>query len=411
MLDVKLIRQDPEEIRLGCRKKHVQVDIDRILSLDKERRKFQKNFDELRKQQRKLSFNVPLPLKKLTGIKNELKKIESRLKDVEEELRNLLLQLPNLPLKDVPEGKSEKDNVVIKEWGRRKKFDFRAKGYLELAEKLDLIDVKRAGKVSGARFAYLKNQVVLLEFAIINFTIDHLIKKGFILIVPPAIIKPEMMAGMGYFERGREEMYFLEKDKIYLVGTSEQSVGPMHADETLDRERLPLRYLAFSPCFRREAGSYGKDTKGIFRVHQFDKIEMFSFVHPQESQKEHHFLLSCEERLMKLLKIPYRVVQMCAGELGDPVASKYDIEAWLPGQDRYRETHSTSNCTDFQARRLNIRYKEKSGKLNFAHTLNGTAFAIGRIIIAILENYQQKDGSIKIPRVLQGYFGRRKVIR
>ncbi|PJC48098.1 MAG: serine--tRNA ligase, partial [Parcubacteria group bacterium CG_4_9_14_0_2_um_filter_35_11] len=301
--------------------------------------------------------------------------------------------------------------VVIKEWGGKPKFDFLTKDYLELAEKLDLIDVKRAAKISGTRFGILKKEAVFLKFALRNFASEILIKEGFIPIDPPVMIRPEIMQAMGYVERGRDEIYYLKDDNLCLIGTAEQALGPIHADEILEEKQLPKRYIAFTPCFRREAGSYGKDTKGIFRVHQFDKIEMFSFSHPQKSQKEHQFLLSCEEKLMQALKIPYRVVQICTGDLGDPAAAKYDIEAWLPGQGCYRETHSTSNCTDFQARRLNIRYKEKSGKLSFVYTLNGTAFAIGRILIAIFENYQQKDGSIKIPEVLQKYLGRKKVIR
>jgi len=411
MLDIKFIRQNPEKVKKGCRKKKVKVDITRVLTIDQEKRKYQKTLEELRAKQRRLSFETPLPLKKLTGIKNEIKKIEPRVKEKEQELKNLLLQIPNLPFDNVPEGKDEKGNVVIKEWGGKPKFDFKTKDYLELAEKLDLIDVKRAAKISGTRFGILKKEAVFLKFALRNFASEILIKEGFIPIDPPVMIRPEIMQAMGYVERGRDEIYYLKDDNLCLIGTAEQALGPIHADEILEEKQLPKRYIAFTPCFRREAGSYGKDTKGIFRVHQFDKIEMFSFSHPQKSQKEHQFLLSCEEKLMQALKIPYRMVQICTGDLGDPAAAKYDIEAWLPGQGCYRETHSTSNCTDFQARRLNIRYKEKSGKLSFVHTLNGTAFAIGRILIAIFENYQQKDGSIKIPEVLQKYLGRKKVIR
>ena len=411
MLDIKFIRQNPEKVKKGCRKKKVKVDITRVLIVDQEKRKYQKTLEELRAKQRRLSFETPLPLKKLTGIKNEIKKIEPRVKEKEQELKNLLLQIPNLPFDNVPEGKDEKENVVIKEWGVKPKFDFKPKDYLELAEKLDLIDVERAAKISGTRFGILKKEAVFLKFALRNFASEILIKEGFIPIDPPVMIRPEIMQAMGYVERGRDEIYYLKDDNLCLIGTAEQALGPIHADEILEEKQLPKRYIAFTPCFRREAGSYGKDTKGIFRVHQFDKIEMFSFSHPQKSQKEHQFLLSCEEKLMQALKIPYRVVQICTGDLGDPAAAKYDIEAWLPGQGCYRETHSTSNCTDFQARRLNIRYKEKSGKLSFVYTLNGTAFAIGRILIAIFENYQQKDGSIKIPEVLQKYLGRKKVIR
>jgi seryl-tRNA synthetase len=229
--------------------------------------------------------------------------------------------------------------------------------------------------------------------------------------VPPVLIIPEMMKKMGYIdtEEDKKERYFLEKDNLYLVGTAEQSIGPMHSGEVFKQKDLPRRYVGFSSCFREEAGSYGRDTRGILRVHQFDKIEMFSFTKPEDSVKEHKFFLSLEEKLMQKLKIPYQVVQIVSGDLGIPVASKYDIEAWMPGQDKYRETHSTSNCTDFQARRLNIRYKDKFGKFNFVHTINGTAFAIGRTIIAILENYQRRDGKVEIPKVLQKYLGFKKI--
>jgi seryl-tRNA synthetase len=325
-------------------------------------------------------------------------------------LNELLYQVPNLPFDDVPVGKDETENVVLREWGKKPEFNFKFKDYLILAENLDLIDVKRAAKTSGTRFGFLKREAAILEFALINFVFDMLVPEGFIPVVPPVMIKPEPFRGMGYLERGAEEVYFIPKDNLYLIGTAEQIIGPMHMDEIFKEEDLPKRYIGFSSCFRREAGSYGKDTRGIFRVHQFDKVEMFSFCKPEDSIREHHFFLSLEEKLMQSLKIPYRVVQMCTGDLGDPAAAKYDIEAWIPSQGRYRETHSTSNCTDFQARRLNIKYRDKkTRKLKFVHTINGTAFAIGRTIIAIFENYQQKDGTILIPEVLQKYTGFEKI--
>jgi seryl-tRNA synthetase len=277
---------------------------------------------------------------------------------------------------------------------------------MELGKSLELIDAERASKVSGSRFGYLKNELPLLEFAIINLVMATAKKEGFIPVIPPVMLKDEMARGTGYFEATDEkEAYYLPEDKMYLVGTSEQSLVCMHADEILNEKDLPLRYVGFSTCFRREAGSYGKDTKGILRVHQFDKLEMVIFSKPEDSQKEHKLLLSIEEKLMKALALPYQVINICTGDLGRPVAAKYDIETWLPSEKRYRETHSSSNCTDFQARRLNIRYRDKAGKVGFVHTLNGTAFAIGRILIMIMENYQQKDGSIKVPKALQKYCG------
>ncbi|MBZ9578661.1 serine--tRNA ligase [Patescibacteria group bacterium] len=407
MLDITFIRNHPNKVKEGCRKKQVKVDIGKLLELDKKKREYLNKSESFRAEQNKLSSQPVTDtqkLKKAKELKLKIKDLEKKLEPIEKELNFILYQIPNLPLDDVPFGKDEKENIVIREWGEKTKFDFKPKDYLGIAQNLDLIDVKRAAKVSGTRFGFLKREAALLEFALINLVFDTLIPEGFIPVIPPVMIKPEMMRGMGYIERGREEVYFIEKDNLYLVGTSEQIIGPMHANEVFEGKDLPKRYFGFSSCFRREAGAYGKDTKGIFRVHQFDKAEMFSFCHPEESKKEHLFFLEMEEKLIQRLSIPYRVVQMCTGDLGTPAAAKYDIEAWIPSEERFRETHSTSNCTDFQARRLNIRYRDlKTKKLEFAHTINGTAFAIGRILIAIIENYQQRDGSVKIPKVLQRY--------
>jgi len=259
--------------------------------------------------------------------------------------------------------------------------------------------------MAGSRFYFLKNEAAMLEMALMNFVFTLLAKKGFTPVIPPVMIKPAESEAMGYIENHPdEEAYYLERDELYLTATSEQSLGAMHAKETLDLTK-PKKYVAFSTCFRRESGSYGKDTKGIFRVHQFDKMEMFIFCKPEDSEKYHKELLAIEEELMKALAIPYQVINICTGDLGKPAARKYDIEAWMPGQNRYRETHSTSNCTDYQSRGLGIRYKDANNEMQFVHTLNGTAFALGRIIVAILENGQQKDGSVKIPKVLQKYAG------
>jgi len=419
MLDIKFIRQNPEKVKEGCRNKNAQVDIDRLLEVDKKRRETIRALDDMRAQKNKVSKEIPnlkdekeknkliLEMRELDGNADRL---NETLKNLGEEFNKLILSVPNLPLDDVPVGKDERENVLLREVGKRTEFKFEPKSYLEIAEKLDLIDVKRAAKVSGSRFGYIKNQLALLEFALVNLAFDLLTKEGFKAVVPPVMIKPQMMKNMGYVERGGEEIYYLEKDEMYLVGTSEQSIGPMHCDEVLDEKNLPLRYAAFSTCFRREAGAYGKDTKGILRVHQFDKIEMFSFCHPEKSKEEHKLLLKTEEKLMQALEIPYHVLQICTGDLGDPAAAKYDIEAWIPLENRYRETHSTSNCTDFQARRLNIKYRDsKTKNLEFVHTLNGTAFAIGRTLIAVIENYQQKDGSILVPKALQKYLSFKKI--
>ena len=401
MLDIKFIRENPDKVKKSCQKKQVKCDIDRVLELDKKRRQILQEIEGLKAEQNRISEQRTTnneQLKKAKEIKKKIKKLEPELDRAEKEFNDLMRQIPNLPLDDVPEGKNESDNKVLREEGQKPKFDFKPKNYLEIAEKLDIIDIERAAKVSGTRFGYLKGGAVLLEFALVQLAFETLTKQGFIPVIPPVMLKHKAMAGMGYLDKGADEVYYLEKDDLYLVGTSEQSIGVMHMDEIFNEKDLPRRYVGFSTCFRREAGAYGKDTKGILRVHQFDKVEMFSFCQPEQSKKEHQFLLSMEEKLMKLLKIPYRVVQICAGDLAGPSAATYDIEAWLPGQNQYRETHSTSNCTDFQARRLNIRYKSKDG-LKFVHTLNGTAFA-QRSILAIIENYQQKDGTIEVPEVL-----------
>jgi len=317
--------------------------------------------------------------------------------------------LPNIPFEDVPVGKDDSQNIILRKVGKSTKG---GKDYMQLGQDLNLIDIDRAGKVAGSRFGYIKNELALLEFALIKLVMDTLKnlpagRQGkFQPVIPPVMVKNQMARGTGYFEAADEkEAYYLPADDMYLVGTSEQSLVAMHADEVLDEKKLPLRYVGFSTCFRREAGSYGKDTKGILRVHQFDKLEMVIFSKVEDSATEHKLLLSIEEKLMKALGLPYQVINICTGDLGRPAAAKFDIETWLPSENKYRETHSTSNCTDYQARRLNIRYKDANNKMQFVHTLNGTAFAIGRILIMILENYQQKDGSIKVPKVLQKYCG------
>ena len=420
MLDIKFIRENPEKVKQGAAEKQIKINIDELLVQDKKKREILKELEGLRAEQNKISDKVSKEKnesnkKKLIAqaqkIRKKAKVLEVNIKKVSEKLDELMRKIPNPPLDGVPVGKDDSDNKILKKVGDLPKFDFKPKDHLDLGEALDLIDVKRAGKTSGSRFGFLKREAAQLQFALMNFGLEILLKHGFVLVIPPVMLKPEMMEGMGYVERGGEEIYFLKKDNLYLVGTSEQIIGPMHSNEALDKSELPKRYVGFSSCFRREAGSYGKDTRGILRVHQFDKLEMFTFAHPDKSKEEHELMLSVEEELMQALKLPYQVINICAGDLGDPAAKKYDIEVWMPGQNEYRETHSTSNCTDFQARRLNIRFKNKKGKLEFVHMLNGTALAMGRMIIAIMENYQQKDGSIVIPDVLQKYMGIKKIIK
>ncbi len=407
MLSINYLKDKQKQVKKEIKKKGYDPKIvDRVLKVDETRRQLIGEIEEWRRARNKLGRDE---IEKGKQIKEMLRRLEPDLRAVKEQFNNLIREIPNLPADDVPEGKDESENVETKKWGKPKKLAFKPKNYQELGELLDIIDTKKAAKVSGARFGYLKNEAVLLEFALVQFALETLVKKGFIPIVPPVLVKEKTMQGMGFLEHGgREDMYVLEKDNLILIGTSEQSIGPIHADEIIKAKKLPLRYVAFSTCFRKEAGTYGKDTKGIFRVHQFDKIEMFSFVKPNDGDKEHQYLLSLEEKLVQALEISYQITQMCTGDLAHPQARRYDLNCWFPSEKRYRETHSVSTCTDYQARRLDIRYQEGEKK-RFVHTLNGTAFAIGRMILAILENYQQKDGSVEIPKILQKYTGFKKI--
>lgn len=421
MIDIELLRKNPEIFKIGCKNKNASVNINAVLDLDKKWREILKEVEDLRAKQNYLGEGVASEkdeakkkeiLAELKAVKDQIKEKEESEKSLKSDLDKSVRWIPNPPLDDVIIGSDDSGNKVLREVGEKPQFDFQFKDYIQLGEDLDLIDTERAGKVSGARFGYLKNEAALMEFALIQYALDIITKEGFIPVVPPVMIRPEAMEAMGYVERGRDEIYFIEKDNLYLVGTSEQSVGPMHMGEIFEEKDLPKRYIAFSSCFRSEAGSHGKDTRGILRVHQFDKLEMFSITTPEKSKEEHQLLLSLEEKLMQGLKLPYHVLDICTGDLGDPTAKKYDIEVWLPSQNTYRETHSTSNTTDFQARRLNIRYRPQGQErgTKFVYMINGTAFAIGRIIIAILENYQQADGTIRIPEALQKYMGCREFI-
>lgn len=406
MLDIKFIRENSKLIEESAKNKGVLVDIDKLLRIDLEKKTLDTKVQKLRADR-----NIAAKernIEKGKKIKEELETLEKNLAKLTKELDELLLQIPNPAKKDVKKGKNDTENEVVRKVGDPRKFDFTPKDHLELGEALNIIDVERASKISGTRFYFLKNDAVLLEFALKQFAFETLIKEGFVPLLPPVLIKTEIMKGLGYMENGGDEdMYILDKDNLALVGTSEQSIVAMHADEVLDEKDLPKRYVGFSSCFRREAGSYGKDTKGILRAHQFDKIEMVSFVKKGEDDKEHEYFLSLEEKFLKALDIPYQVVKMCTGDLGFPAARKYDLEAWIPTQNKYRELTSTSTTTDFQARRLGIKYRSGENT-EFVNILNGTAFST-RPIIAILENYQTKDGSIIVPEVLRKWMGKEKI--
>ncbi len=406
MIDVKDLLKEPEKYKRNMRERNLDPSlIDEIVDLKKRLNSLIKEKDEIRFFINKFSKTKPEEkiIKQIKIKKEKLKKVEDEIEKLEKILEEKLSLVPNLKSPDVPLGKDESENVVLRTWGEIPKFDFPPKDHVELGEIYDLIDTQRAGKVAGSRFYYLKNSAVLLEFALINFAYDLLLKEGFIPIIPPVFIKEEYYRGMGRLNSlQREERYYLPQDDLYLVGSAEHTIGPYFADEILDEKDLPKRFLGFSTCFRREAGSYGKDVRGILRTHQFDKVEMFSFTLPEESEKEHEFLLSMQEKIMQELKLPYRVVFLCSGDMGFTDYKQYDIETWLPGQNKYRETHSCSNTTDFQARGINARVRRKNGKIEYLHMLNATAIAIGRIIIAILENYQRKD-YIEVPEVLRKY--------
>ena len=335
---------------------------------------------------------------------DRLKELEPELESLERELHEAAAYLPNLPHESVPEGRSEDDNVVEREVGDKPEFDFEPLDHVALGERLGVFDGERAAKISGSRFVYLTGPGVILELALVRFAVDFLIDRGFVPVVAPVLVRAHAMYGTGFFPADEFEYYRIERDDLYLAGTSEVALASMHSDETLAVDELPKRYAGFSSCFRREAGSYGKDTKGLVRVHQFDKVEQFSFANPEDSWDELQAIRANQERILQALEIPYRVTVMCAGDLGSAAAKKVDNEAWLPGAGRYLELTSATNATDYQARRLHIRYRS-DGASRLVHTLNGTACAVGRTIVALLENHQQEDGSVRIPEALRPYTG------
>lgn len=407
MVDIRFIRENSQKIVDGANSKNISIDVNKILEIDEQLKALSIEVQNLRAERNVVSKERNI--ERGREIKVELDGLEPRLDDLEIQLKELLLTIPAMPKDDVKIGKNDTENDVISTVGQIPNFNFKPLDHVELGEKLGIIDIDRAAKVSGARFAYLKNEGAVLEFAIVQFAMDTLRSKGFIPIIPPTIISKDSMKALGYMENGgSEDMFHLEGEDKVLVGTAEQSLVPMHKDEILDGKNLPLRYVGYSSSYRREAGSYGKDTRGILRVHEFHKVEMVSFVKDGEDDNEHEYLREIEQNFFKELKIPYQVIKMCTGDLGFPATRKYDIEAWIPTQEKYREVTSTSTTGDFQSRRLNIKYREGEEK-KYTNILNGTAFAIGRTLIAILENYQQEDGSVEIPEVLQKYTGFNKI--
>lgn len=413
MLDIKFVRENIDAIRKACELKRIAVDIDQLLKLDGERREIMQKMENLQAELNKSSKEVP----SLTGDAKEsaladLKKMSDAISNYKHSLQNsedryqaLMLQLPGVPLDRVPVGKDDTENVEIRTWGEPRQFDFAIKDHVELGKNLDIIDIPRGVKLSGARFYVLKNEGALLEMAVLKYTLDQLVLKGFSPFIVPHLVKYEAMMGTSYFPGGEEQAYTMEKDGLYLIGTSEVSVTSYHADEVLKEEELPKKYCGISPCYRREAGTYGKDTHGLYRIHQFQKVEQVIICKndPDESAKMHQMILQNAEDILQALDLAYRVVDVCTGDMGQGQIYKNDIETWMPSRQAYGETHSCSTFYDFQSRRLNMRYKDSTGKNQYCHTLNNTCIASPRVLIPILENYQNADGSVTIPEVLRPY--------
>tara|TARA_B100000989_G_C19519356_1_gene463329 strand:- start:810 stop:2060 length:1251 start_codon:yes stop_codon:yes gene_type:complete len=401
MLDPLLLKNDLASLRNNLKRRNLEIDLEHLVKLDESRRKLRFEAEKLRADQKSLGKEIASAklkekealLEKASQISENAKERFDEVERKDKEFYDIWIKIPNLISQTSPDGKTDEDNSEIKKIGEIQDIE-KPKDHLEIAEKLGLIDVQKASQVSGSRFSYLFGDLVKIEFNLVSWALDILSTKGFTPTVPPVLVREKALYGTGFFPDDAEQVYEIPNDDLYLVGTSEVSLAALHSNEILDMEKLPIRYAGFSTCFRREAGTYGKDTTGIFRVHQFDKVEMFSFCNPEKSAEEHEFILSVEEELLQSLEIPYRVVDVCAGDLGASAAKKYDIEAWIPSQSTYREVTSCSNTTSFQARRLNIRAKSEE-ETNVIHTLNGTALAVGRILIALIENNQTEDGAVE----------------
>ena len=412
MLDLKLIRSEPERVRAALLRRGAADRIDELLELDRRRRELLPGIEGARSERKAASEKIGEAKKqgldaeeevaRVRDLKAEIERLEGELEVVEGELDGLAAALPNIPEDGAPDGMTEEDAVLVRQIGELPDFGFEPRDHIELTEPSGAIEMEQASKASGSRFAYLKGDLVLLELALVRWAIGLLAEEGFEPVAPPVLVREEALFGTGFLPGDRDQIYEIEKDELFLVGTAEVPLASLQADRILEADELPIRYAGFSTCFRREAGAAGRDTRGIFRVHQFDKVEMFSFVTPDQAGAEHERILSIEERMLSELGLPYRVVDVAVGDLGASAARKFDCEAWIPSQGRYREVTSCSNTTDFQARRLGCRYRPgPGGQPEFLNTLNGTALAVGRTIIAILENHQREDGSVAVPKILQ----------
>ncbi|MDU4209401.1 MAG: serine--tRNA ligase [Finegoldia magna] len=416
MLDIKRIRNNPEEIIEALKKRRGEYPIQKLLDTDEKRREVIQKVESMKAEQNKLSKQVPQMkkngedttelFKNLKKLSDDIKSMDDDLKNIDEEIREYLMEIPNTPNKDVPVGLDDTENLEMRKWGEPRKFDFDIKPHWDLGVDLDILDFERATKISKSRFSVFKGKGARLERALMNFMVDlHTDKQGYTEMNTPVLMSPSAMMGTGQIPKFKEDMFYCEKDDMYLAPTAEVPVTNLLGGEILEQGSLPIYYTAFTQCFRREAGSAGRDTRGLIRNHQFEKVEMVKFVEPATSYDELEKLTNNAEEILQLLEIPYRVVRLCSGDLGFSSAMTYDIEVWMPSYNRYVEISSCSNFEDFQARRANIRYRDENNKPQYVHTLNGSGLAIGRCFAAVIENYQQADGSIKIPEVLQKYTG------
>jgi len=415
MLDIQLIRDKPDFVkeRLSTRGGDHYLLVDRILLLDQERRSILRELESLRSERNRVSKEIGTMKKRsldtsdleaqVKKIRESVEKLEAKLSLVEKQMKEVMLRLPNIPHESVPIGEDEKDNLEVRRYGTPRDFNFEPKPHWEIGEKLDILDFERGAKLSGSRFTVLKNVGAKLERALINFMLDMHAKKGYVEMLPPHLVKPEVLEGTGQLPKFEEELYRCERDNLYLIPTAEVPLTNLFRDEILREDQLPIYLMSYTPCYRREAGAYGKDIRGIIRQHQFNKVELVKIVKPEDSYEELEKLTQDAEDVLRALELPYRVVLLCSGDLGFSSSKTYDIEVWFPSQGRYREVSSCSNCEDFQARRINTRFKDTQGRNRYVHTLNGSGLAVGRTMAAILENYQREDGSVVVPHALRDY--------
>jgi seryl-tRNA synthetase len=423
MLDLQFIRDHLDAVKANCTNRNVQVDVDRVVQLDDERKRLVQETQTIQQRQNELSKLIPKEkdsakkqelIQQGRSLREQVADLEARSKQIEADLRSVLVTIPNMSHPDAPVGTTAADNKVLSRWGEPRKFDFAPKDHVELAEALDLVDFEAGAAVAGQKFYFLKNEAVLLELALVQYAMNTLLHEGYTPIITPDVARSEVLEGIGFIPRGPEtQIYSIENTDLCLIATAEITLGGMHKDQILDELQLPIKYVGLSHCFRTEAGAPGRDTRGLYRVHQFTKVEMFAFSTPDQSEAIHQELRQIEEKIFQGLQLPYQVIDTCTGDLGGPAYRKFDLEAWMPGRGEggeFGEVTSTSNCTDYQARRLNVRYKVPGQRgTRFVHTLNGTAVATSRALVAILENNQQADGSILVPEVLRQWVGKDRI--